>query len=370
MKKILFLFNAKAIKLRQVLLDDFSKEGYECYCALPKDDVAFWSEKYPQIHFVPFNNFSGTSVGIADNLKTYFKIKNLIKQIRPDIVFLGNVKPNIYGGIAAHKCGIKHIYGLVSGLGYAFIDEPGLKRAIVKHICTFLYKLGFKHASHVFIQNPDDRNLFIEKQIVREENSSVVPGTGVDLKLFCSKPFPQQLTFLMAARLIKEKGVFHFVEAAKALKPKYPQVRFVLGGNIDTNPSAITKAQLEECSQFVDYIGYVEDMAEALEKCSVFVYPSYYREGIPRALLEACACGRPVITTDGVGCREAVVDGENGYKIPVKSTECLAEAMEKFIVNPEIIPVMGQKGRALAENKFEIHRVNRQIIGVVESGLK
>ena len=174
----------------------------------------------------------------------------------------------------------------------------------------------------------------------------------------------------MAARLIKEKGVFHFVEAAKALKQKYPQVRFVLGGNIDTNPSAITKEQLEECSQFVDYIGYVEDMAEALEKCSVFVYPSYYREGIPRALLEACACGRPVITTDGVGCREAVVDGENGYKIPVKSTRCLVEAMEKFIVNPEIIPIMGQKGRALAENKFEIHRVNRQIIGVVESSLK
>ena len=139
MKKILFLFNAKAIKLRQVLLDDFSRSGYDCYCALPKDDVAFWSEKYPQIHFVTFNNFSGTSVVVFDNLRTYFKIKNLIKQIHPDIVFCGNVKPNIYGGIAAHKCSIKHIYGLVSGLGYAFIDEPGLKRAVVKHICTFLY---------------------------------------------------------------------------------------------------------------------------------------------------------------------------------------------------------------------------------------
>ena len=218
MKKILFLFNGTAIKLRQVLLDDFSKEGYDCYYALPGSNISFWAKKYPQIHFIAFESFSGTSIGVLGNLKTFFKIKALIKEIRPDIVFLGNVKPNIYGGIAAYQCGIRNVYALISGLGYAFIEEPGVKRAFVKHICMFLYRIGFKHSSHVFFQNTDDRDFFVKKRIVLRENSSTVPGTGVDLEQFYPKPFPKQMTFFMAARLIKEKGVFHFVEAAKVLK--------------------------------------------------------------------------------------------------------------------------------------------------------
>lgn len=370
MRKILFLFNAPAIQLRQVLIDDFSAKDFVCCVALPAEDIAPWQEKLPQVQFIPFEGFSGTSIGVWDNLKTFWKIKKLIKSVNPDVVFLGNVKPNIYGGIAAYKCGIKNIYSLISGLGYAFIDEPGFKRSFVKKICLFLYKLSFKHFSHIFFQNNDDRNLFLQKHIVREENSSVVPGTGVDLATFKPQPFPEKITFFMAARLIKEKGVFHFVEAAKKLKPRYPEVKFVLGGNIDANPSAITQEQLKDCLHVVEYIGYVKDMATAMAKCSVFVYPSYYREGVPRTLLEALACGRPVITTDNVGCREVVVDGDNGYKIAIKNTEALVNAMKKFITNASNISVMGSNSRRLAENKFDIHRVNQQIYETIDVSIK
>lgn len=358
------------MKLRQNLIDDFAKKGFDCQVALPETDIAHWREKYPHVQFLPLEAFSGTSIGFLDNLKTFFKIKRLIKDVNPDIVFLGNVKPNIYGGIAAHGCGVKNIYGLISGLGYAFIDEPGIKRSLIKRICLFLYRLSFKHFSHVFFQNRDDRDLFLKKHIVKEENSSVVAGTGVNLKLFNVQPFPKELTFFMAARLLKEKGVFHFVEAAKFLKEKYPHVKFVLGGNIDTNPSAITKQQLEECSNFVDYIGFVTNMVETMPKCSVFVYPSYYREGTPRALLEALACGRPVITTDNVGCRETVLDGQNGYKIAIKDTQALINAMENFIKHPELISEMGMHSRKLAENKFDINLVNQCIYSTVYSSIK
>lgn len=370
MQKILFLFSGAAMKLRQNLIDAFSKKGFECYVALPKTDIAFWQKKYPHFYFCSFEAFSGTSIGLLDNLKTFFKIKQLVQSVKPEVVFLGNVKPNIYGGIAAYKCGIKNIYGLISGLGYAFIDEPGFKRSLVKNICLFLYKFSFRHFSHVFFQNHDDRDLFIEKRVVKAETSSVVAGTGVDLNLFNPQPFPEALTFFMAARLLKEKGVFHFVEAAKILKKKYPHVKFVLGGNIDTNPSAITKQQLDECLHDVNYIGFVENMPEAMAKCSVFVYPSYYREGTPRALLEALACGRPVITTDNVGCRETVLDGQNGYKIEIKSTKSLVDAMEKFITDPGKISGMGANSRKLAENKFDIRLVNQDIYNTVFTSIK
>ena len=370
MTRILFLFNASAMKLRQNLINAFAQKGFDCQIALPGSDIGIWQEKYPHFHFLPLEAFSGTSIGFRDNFRTFFKIKRLIKEASPYMVFFGNIKPNIYGGVAAYKCGIRNIYGLISGLGYAFIDEPGIKRSLIKRICLFLYKLSFKHFNHVFFQNHDDRDLFFKQHIVKEGNSSIVGGTGVDLQLFKPQPFPKEFTFFMAARLLKEKGVFHFVEAAKFLKKKYPYVKFVLGGNIDTNPSAITEQQLKECSHFVDYIGYVSNMPETMPKCSVFVYPSYYREGTPRALLEALACGRPVITTDNVGCRETVLDGQNGYKIAVKDTDALIHAMESFIKHPEVISEMGMHSRKLAENKFDINLVNQCICDTVCSSIK
>ncbi|MDR2769723.1 MAG: glycosyltransferase family 4 protein [Puniceicoccales bacterium] len=367
MKKILFLFNPGAINLRHVLMQEFSQKGLSVSVGLPAKEISIWQKQLPTVNFVPLDAFSGTSVGLLNNLKTLLHIHTLLKREKPDIVFFGNVKPNIYGGFVSRWLKIKNIYGLVSGLGYAFIEQPGGKRAFVKRICMYLYKLSFKAFTHVFFQNQDDRVFFIQHGLVDDVRSSVVNGTGVDLQAFTPQSLPATLTFFMAARLIEEKGVFHYVEAAQQLKTKYPNVRFVLAGHIDTNPSAITEEQLKLCANIIEFIGYCSHMAEQMRQSSVFVYPSYYREGVPRALLEALACGRPVITTDSVGCKETVIDGENGFKIQPRSTEALLNAMEKIIHQPELLHTMGLASRKLAEKKFDIHAVNAAIFQTVQN---
>lgn len=368
-KTILFLFNAGAIDLRSHLLQKFLKEAYSVKCVLPMADIEEWKRKLPGVHWVPCNAFSRMSMGLLNNLKTLKSLYALIKQEKPECVFLGNVKPNIYGGLAARFLGIRHIYGLVSGLGYAFIEEPGLKRKIARYVCMFLYKLSFKGFSKVFFQNRDDCELFVRQKLIHPDKALVVPGTGVDLDMFHPKPLPERLTFFMAARLIKEKGVFHYVEAASQLKLKYPESRFVLGGGIDSNPSAITQDQLNACSRAVEYMGYCSNMEEQINASSVFVYPSYYREGVPRSLLEALACGRPVITTDSVGCKETVVHQRNGLKVDPRSTEALVQAMEFIIQNPQVLEPMGQESRRLAEKKFDIHAVNALMFDTVHHSL-
>lgn len=362
MPSILFFFgsNVSTLRLRHTLVNDFQAKGWKVLYAAPAEVLKVGKTLCPNVSFVPFDGFSGTSIGPINNLRALASIRQLLRTVHPDVLFLGNVKPNVYGGWIAAHLGFKQIYGLVSGLGYAFIDEPGLKRKLIKHLCLFFYQHSFKNFSHVFFQNPDDRALFLQQGIVTQDRSSVVPGTGVDLQAFYPQPYPQKLTFLMAARLIKEKGVFHYIEAAQQLKKRYPQVEFLLGGGIDTNPSAISREQLQTISQQVQYVGYIEAMASAINCCSVFVYPSYYREGVPRALLEALACGRPIITTDAIGCREAIIDRKNGIQIPVKDTQALAQAMEFFITHPDQIEVMGNASRRYAHH-FEIHTVNEQI---------
>lgn len=368
-RKILFLFNAEAIRLRYKLIQKFHQEGWAAKVALPADKIEEWREKLPGINLIPFEAFSGTSIGIISNLKTLNKFRFLLKENRDHVLFLGNIKPIIYGGILARFMDIKNVYGLISGLGYAFIDEAGVKRSLIRWFCLKLYRFSFVEFSKVFFQNSDDRNLFVTKQVVALEKTQVVNGTGVDLQEFTPEPFPQNLTFFMAARLIREKGVFEYVEAAKVLKQKHKNVRFILAGSIDTNPSAITKEQLKSCEQVVEYVGFCKNMQEALKECSVFVYPSYYREGVPRALLEALACGRPVITTDSVGCKEAVLDQENGFKIEPRNVNALIEAMKNVIQSPYLLKNMGEKSRILAEKRFDIHIINTEMYQTVQESI-
>ena len=272
------------------------------------------------------------------------------------------IKPVIYASLAARCGGVSHIYSVITGVGYVFIGD-GLKIKSVRFLVKCLYKIALKFNKKVFFQNPDDSDLFVNNKLLKKDKAFLVNGSGVDLNEYFPKPFPDGLVFFLGTRLIKDKGVYEYIEAVRRLKKKYPDIRFLLAGDLASNPTSLSREELDElvAEGFVEYLGLVDNISETLAKVSVFVLPSY-REGTPRAVLEAMASGRPVITTDAPGCKETVVDGVNGYLVPVKAVDALVEAMEKFILNPGLIDKMGKESRKMAEEKYDVNKVNESIL--------
>ena len=292
----------------------------------------------------------------------------LLRQLKPDMNLAYIPKPVIYGTLAAWLARVPHRFALITGLGYAFTPSArsdSVKRRLLRHLVLHLYKAALRHADMVFFQNDDDRALFINEGVVREAQSIRVNGTGVDMERWQSAPPAMKpVTFLLAARLLRVKGVVEFVVAARQVKAMHPEVRFVLLGSLDSNPSALSRAELDGwvAEGILEWPGHIPDVRPWLAQTSVYVLPSYYREGVPRSTQEAMAMGRPVITTDAPGCRDTVTDGENGFLVPVRDTEALAAAMEKFILQPELIERMGQASRRIAEERFDVRKINRIIL--------
>ena len=226
-------------------------------------------------------------------------------------------------------------------------------------------------AQTVFFQNPDDQKLFVQMGLLSSNYQSiVVNGSGVDLEHFYLTELPKGSPhFLLVARLLVDKGLREYVHAARKVRKKYPDTRFTIVGQVDENPNSIRQSELEEWieERVVDYAGYLIDVRPAIESCSVFVLPSY-REGTPRSVLEAMAMGRAIITTDAPGCRETVVNGDNGFLVPVRDVEALAEAMLKFVENPELVALMGQRSRKIAEEKYDVHKVNAVMLREMDMG--
>ena len=253
---------------------------------------------------------------------------------------------------------------LMSGLGYSFLGGS-VKQRIVSRLARFLYRLALPHNRSVFFQNPDDRELFIKLGLIRDHNQAVlINGSGVDLDQFKEAPLSiDSHVFLLIGRLIKDKGIIEYVEAARNLKQRFPQARFQLLGRYESNPSAIKRQQVElwQRDGVIEYLGATMDVGPFLASANVFVLPSY-REGTPLAVLEAMATGRPIITTDVPGCRQTVRNGENGFLVPAKDAAALAEAMERFILSPHLIPRMGRRSREIAVEKFDVIKVNAVIL--------
>ena len=255
------------------------------------------------------------------------RYRQILRQLRPT-AFLGfTIKPNIYGSLAAAATGISAIPN-VSGLGTAFMKKGPLQRLV-----RGLYRLAFRQAPVVFFQNPDDRDLFIQRDIIRPEQARVLPGSGIDLERFAPSPQPAgPVTFLLIARLLGDKGLREYVEAARQVCATLPEAQFQLLGPIDEgNRTAIRRAELDRWIEegVVDYLGTSEDVRPAIAAASAVVLPSY-REGLPRTLLEGGAMARPLITTDVPGCRGVVDEGVNGYFCSVRDARSLAEAMMRF----------------------------------------
>jgi len=290
----------------------------------------------------------------------------LFREIRPDIILGYTIKPVTYGLIAARLAGVPQRFAMITGLGYTFTGT-GLRTQLAGAVARQLYRLSLAGADRVFFQNPDDQALFERLRLVRRSGQTVViNGSGIDLEAFRPAPLPAQntMSFLLIARLLKDKGVREYVEAARQVRTRYPKAVFRLVGWYDRgNPAAISERDLRawKAEGIVEYLGELSDVRPVLAATSVYVLPSY-REGTPRTVLEAMAMGRPVITTDVPGCRETVVPGVNGYMVPVRDAGALAQAMERFLVEPQIIHAMGRESRRIAEEKYDVHRVNQVIV--------
>jgi glycosyltransferase involved in cell wall biosynthesis len=306
------------------------------------------------------------SINPIDDLVLLYKFTRIYSCLKPDIVQHFTAKPVIYGSLAAKLTHVNFIFNMIPGLGYVFTGR-NLKKAIIKNLITAMYRRILKYSNHVFFQNTDDKDYFLRHHLVNENNISVVPGTGVDTEFFApiKKQRNQTVTFLVMARMLWEKGIEEFVEAARALGGQYKNSSFWLLGPVDNdNPMGIPSTQLTQWTEegAVQYLGMTDDVKSFMSKADVVVLPSYYREGIPLSLLEASAMGMPIITTDSVGCREVVIDGENGFLIPIKNPEKLAAAMEKFIQQPFLIEKMGRRSRQRAVKMYDSKKIVAQIL--------
>jgi glycosyltransferase involved in cell wall biosynthesis len=285
----------------------------------------------------------------------------LYREVQPDLVLTYTIKPVIYGSLAARLSRVPRICSLITGLGYSF-GTATLRQRALNPVVQSLFRFALAHNEVVFFQNPDDLRQFVDAGLASDRQAVLVNGSGVDLEHFRVAPLPEGTpTFLLTTRLLWEKGVGEYVEAARNLKAKYPTARFRLLGPLDPNPAAVSRAQLDAWSAegVIEYLGSTNDVRPAIADTSVFVLPSAYREGTPRSILEAMAMGRAIITTDAPGCRETVRGDENGFLVPVSDSIALAGAMERFLRDPGLVAPMGMRSRAIAEEKYDVHLVNR-----------
>lgn len=370
---IISSFIPSVLNFRGKLLESIQQQGLEIHIIAP--DVALFKTEQQKleglgyyIHEVPMQR-TGTNP-IAD-LKTLRAMYNIIKKIKPDYVLSYTIKPVIYGTLAAWLAKVPHRFALITGLGYAFQNvEHGSKRSFFQKIVHGLYQQALSHSDKVFFQNPDDLKLFQDLKLLQPNLPTVVVnGSGVNVTDFNVLPFPvntqnkPKLSFLLIARLLGDKGVREYAEAAKLIKQQHPEVEFHLVGWIDENPAAIQQQELDTwiADARLKYWGKLSDVRPAIAESSIYVLPSY-REGTPRTVLEAMAMGRAIITTDAPGCRETVIQDENGFLVEVKSVSSLVNAMEEFINNPALIEQMGQRSREIALNKYDVHQVNRHMM--------
>jgi glycosyltransferase involved in cell wall biosynthesis len=374
MKKFLIIssFLPFVLNFRGKLLEAIAVNDFEIHIMAPElEKFAAEKQKIIQLgyhlHEIPMQR-TGTNP-IAD-LKLMTIMYQQISRIKPDYVLSYTIKPVIYGMFAAWLAKVPHRFALITGLGYAFQNAESGKLSIFQKIVHGLYAQALKCADVVFFQNPDDLKLFRDMHLLDTHKSAViVNGSGVNVQDFDVMPLPLndqgivKASFLLIARLLSDKGVREYAEAARMIKAVHPETEFHLVGWIDDNPSAISQAELDTwvADQTVNYWGKLSDVRPAIAASSVFILPSY-REGTPRSVLEAMAMGRAIITTDAPGCRETVIDGDNGYLVEPKSVQSLVEAIEKLIRQPNLVTKMGQRSRLIALEKYDVNVVNTHMM--------
>jgi glycosyltransferase involved in cell wall biosynthesis len=366
MAKVLIISNfAESLTVfRGQLLREINQKGHEVVACAPSASPAIQNRlnklgaRY--LH-IPLNR---RGLNPIYEVYTLISFISLLRRERPDAILNYTIKPVLYGTLAGRLAKVPRIYSMINGRGSIFSLED-FKQNFVAMFVRRLIKTCLKINRKVFFQNPDDITYFHRSGLLTKPDHVVlINGSGVDLEFYKPAPVPKRFLFVLMARLIKEKGIFEYVEAARIVKQKYPEVGFDLIGPLENGPKSISQSEVESWhkERVVRYQGWLDDVRPAMENASVYVLPSFYGEGTPHSILEAMSMGRPIITTDSPGCRETVIDGLNGFLVPVRDAASLADAMIKFIKKPELIPAMGLQSRKIAEDKYDVRKVNSIII--------
>lgn len=358
------------VNFRGALIARMAAEGHEVVACAPDAEpavIATLARAGVRFRLTPMAR-AGTNP--LRDLATLAGYARLMRAERPDVVVAYTQKPIIYGGIATRLFGRARFYAIMSGLGYVFSDEANARRGL-RRLVSGLYRAGVRRARCIFVFNGDDRRTMLVNHIVDERQRVVqVPGSGVDVGHFVPQPMPTgATTFLMMGRLMRDKGVGEYVAAARRVRARWPDTRFLLLGRPETeNPTgyAVEEMQGWQDEGLVELLAETRDVRPYLASAHVFVLPSFYREGLPRTILEALATGRPVITTDMPGCREPIEEGRNGFLVPPRDAAALADAMERFLQCPALLQPMGEAARQVAVEIYDVERVNRQLLEEME----
>lgn len=370
MPKVLFVvpYAKYYLNFNRDLLESLIRDGHSVTALAPdtiaEDTLAAMGVKFVR---VPIRN---TGLNPLYDLRSILHLVRIIGDEDPDIISCYSIKPVLYGSLAARLANKGRVFVNITGLGYMFMERTWKQRMLMPIVKT-LYRQAFRHCEGAFFENEDDLQLFTNIHFIQREKATIVNGVGVNLTSFrkpSGRTVKAPVTFILIARIIKAKGIYEYIEAARILKKKYPDIGIKLLGPFDVNPTAIREDQMTEWinEQVVDYLGETRDVRPHLNSSDVFVLPSYYREGTPKSILEAMSMGMPVITTNTPGCKETVIQEYNGFLVPVKNAAALAEAMERFILDPGLIERMGACSRDIAEQKYDVHKVNSRIRSVMQ----
>ena len=355
MSRVLLLgsYAPSLVLFRAPLLKALVQAGHEVVASAPDEDssIAGAMDRLG-VRWVPID-FDRNKVQPLKDLQLVRRLRSHLRDIQPDRLITYTIKPNIYGGWAAYSEDVPSA-AMITGLGTMFMNS-----GVRKRIAERMLRKAVRHHDRVFFQNGDDRDDLVNAGVVEDASKIVMTaGSGVDLEKYPVQPLPDRPVFLMLARLLVAKGVREYLEAAAILKEKHPDAIVRLGGMEDPGSGGVPMSEIQQAVDdgIIEYLGHVEDVQAALARCSVYVLPSWH-EGTPRSVLEAMSTGRAVITTDARGCRETVDHEENGLIVPLRDPASLAGAMSRLASSSELRSEMGNKGRSLAESRFDARQV-------------
>jgi len=365
MKKIVIVapIPGSLINFRGELIQDIKDKGCEVITVSPPPSEVYSNIfKQKKIVNIPIT-FISNKINLLNDFICLIKLFRIFRKQSPDVILSYTIKPVIWGGLASRFLKID-FYALITGLGFAF-QGTSFKRKLLTKLVVFLYRVALKKSKAVIFQNKDNLNIFVDKGIVPISKTYLVNGSGVDIEKFNVEALPKgAIHFLCISRLLTEKGLREYAAAAKIVKKKFPTVIFNLVGGEDASPDAISLEEVNNWSDYISYKGSTMDVRSYIKDSHVYTLPSYH-EGLPRSTLEAMSMGRAVLTTDAAGCKETVENGINGFIVPVGSVDKLAEKMIWFIEHSDQIAPMGLESRRMVEDKFDVKKVNTEMLKVM-----